>query len=58
MIAIRRRPSISQHPCIHPHPFLRGKHQTYDLRQVQRVVSDGVKYKVLQPVDYVEELIS
>lgn len=32
--------------------------QTYNLRQIERVVANSVEDKVLQPVDDVEELLA
>jgi hypothetical protein len=37
-------------------PGQRG--HTYNLRQVQRIISNSVENEVLQPVDHVEELLA
>lgn len=53
MIAILRRPAeVSIRLC-----QLRGL-ASYNLRQVQGIIADGVEDQILQPVHNAEELIS
>jgi hypothetical protein len=53
IVSLRRPIEISARAPFH---VLRGK--AYNLRQIQRVIADGVEDQVLQPVDYVEKFIS